>query len=67
MSDPNKVRFRGHDFNRPKLRDEWTREQCWMAGYLKALKAFKRDIRKGGERSERQQSNKVNWSGESSY
>ena len=64
MEEDTHVYLRGHRANRPRLRKEWTREQCWLDGYLTALRAFRRDIRAGGERAERQKAKteqRINW------
>jgi len=45
--------FRGIYYNTPKLRKEWTREQCWIAGLETATRSFRRDIIQGGKNSKR--------------
>lgn len=57
ITDPH-IYLYGHKANRPNLRPEWSREQCWLAGYLRALRAFRRDIRAGGKKAAKQKATK---------
>lgn len=54
--------FRGRWCNTPYVKPGLTPVEIWLTGYFTALKSFERDIRKGGERSKRQNQS-ITWSG----